>query len=168
MQIDRSIIFRVVNIIVGCFMIIGGVVTILTGGFPQFIRGIYCILFGVMVFLFEFRLPSVVSQYVSFMFSFFGRGVFYIFIGCILLNYLPLGIASGVIVAVAGVAFVILQFIGSIEPPSNMRQEALDDSLKNGAGLGTRASNWANEHQSTETPYGQSAAEAGYASGGNI
>lgn len=32
MQIDRSIIFRIVNIIVGCFMIIGGVVTILTGG----------------------------------------------------------------------------------------------------------------------------------------
>ncbi|CAO3592167.1 unnamed protein product [Absidia cylindrospora] len=40
MQLDKSIIFRVVNIIVGCFMIIGGVVTILTGGFPQFIRGI--------------------------------------------------------------------------------------------------------------------------------
>lgn len=71
-------------------------------------------------------------------------------------------------VAVAGVAFVILQFISSVEPPSNMRQEALDDSMKNGAGLGTRASNWANEHQTTETPYGQSAAEAGFASGGNI
>lgn len=32
MHLDQSVIFRVVNIIVGCFMIIGGVVTILTGG----------------------------------------------------------------------------------------------------------------------------------------
>ncbi|KAI8330710.1 COPI associated protein-domain-containing protein [Chlamydoabsidia padenii] len=171
MHLDQSLIFRVVNIIVGCFMIIGGVVTILTGGFPQFIRGIYCILFGVMVFLFEFRLPSIVSRYVSFMFSFFGRGVFYIFIGCILLNNLALGIASGVIVAIAGVVFVILQFIKSVKPPSNMRSEALDDSIQNGAGLGTRASNWANEHhQSNGSPYdGHPAAESGgYVPGGNI
>jgi hypothetical protein len=68
------------------------------------------------------------------------------------------------------VAFVILQFIKSVEPPKNMRSEAYDESIQNGAGLGTRASNWANEHQSSGSPYdGHPAAESGgYVSGGNI
>ncbi|KAL0074346.1 COPI associated protein-domain-containing protein [Phycomyces blakesleeanus] len=157
--IDRSLIFRAVNIIVACFMVIGGVATILTGGFPQFIRGIFCILFGLIVFVFEFRLPSVLTQHVSFMFSFIGRGICYIFIGCIILNQLPLAIASGVIVAVAGVAYCILQFVPNIEAPSNMSRSALDESLGGSSG-GGRAAHWA---QNNENSYGQSAANTGYA-----
>lgn len=97
-HINHSLVFRIINIIVACFMVIGGVCVILTGGefllhghnnhtsqayrnivimlgFPQFIRGIYCIVFGVMVFVFEFRLPSIITQHVSYMFSFLGRGL---------------------------------------------------------------------------------------------
>ncbi|CAO3639415.1 unnamed protein product [Cunninghamella echinulata] len=150
------------------FMIIGGVATILLGGFPQFIRGIYCILFGIMVFLFEFRLPSVISKHVSFMFSFIGRGIFYIFIGCILLNAATLGIVSGVIIVLAGIAFVVLQFVPFIELPGNMQREAMDDSIQNGAGLGTRAQNWASERNTTSTgapTYGQSTVGTGYSGG---
>ncbi|KAI8144632.1 COPI associated protein-domain-containing protein [Fennellomyces sp. T-0311] len=163
-NVNHSLIFRIINIIVACFMVIGGVCTIITGGFPQFIRGIYCILFGVMVFVFEFRLPSIITQHVSYMFSFLGRGIFYIFIGCIILNYLPLAIASGVIVAVFGVAFCILQFIPGIEAPSNMKRQALDDSLAGqGSASGGRAAQWAaSNEQSYGSPYGPSAADTGY------
>ncbi|ORY93891.1 COPI associated protein-domain-containing protein [Syncephalastrum racemosum] len=143
-KINPSLAFRVANIIVGCFMVIGGVSTILTGGFPQFIRGIFCIVFGVMVFVFEFRLPPIVTQHVSYMFSFLGRGIFYVFIGCIILNSTALGIASGVIVAVCGLAYCGLQFVPKIEAPSNMRRQALDDSLAGYYGEG-RASRWAAE-----------------------
>ncbi|KAI7872789.1 COPI associated protein-domain-containing protein [Spinellus fusiger] len=111
-------------------MVIGGVATIITGGFPQFIRGIFCIVFGIIVFVFEFRLPPVITQHVSYMFSFLGRGLFYIFIGCIILNEILLAIASGVIVALAGVAYSILQFMPFVQPPINMRREAFDDSLE--------------------------------------
>ncbi|KAI8390838.1 COPI associated protein-domain-containing protein [Radiomyces spectabilis] len=168
MQLNHSLIFRIINIVVACFMVIGGVATIMTGGFPQFIRGIFCIIFGVMVFVFEFRLPPIVTQYVSYMFSFLGRGIFYIFIGCIILNYLALAIASGVIVVLCGIAFVILEFIPSIEAPSNMRREALDESL---SGMhGGRTSAWAN-NTTTQPSYGQdnvgygrSAADTGFSS----
>ncbi|CAO3688814.1 unnamed protein product [Umbelopsis ramanniana] len=87
-------------------------------------------LFGIMVFGFEFRLPAMAAQHVSFMFSFFGRGIFYIFIGCIMLNYYAVAIASGVIVAVVGVAFVVLQFVPRVEPPPNMRRKAYDDTMQ--------------------------------------
>ncbi|CDS11819.1 hypothetical protein LRAMOSA11463 [Lichtheimia ramosa] len=145
-HINHSLVFRIINIIVACFMVIGGVCVILTGGFPQFIRGIYCIVFGVMVFVFEFRLPSIITQHVSYMFSFLGRGLFYIFIGCIILNYIPLAIASGVIVAVCGVAFCILQFVPGVEPPSNMKRQALDDSMDSHATGGGRAAQWAEQN----------------------
>ncbi|KAI9488115.1 COPI associated protein-domain-containing protein [Zychaea mexicana] len=165
-NVNHSLVFRIINIIVACFMIIGGVCTIITGGFPQFIRGIYCIVFGVVVFLFEFRLPSIITQHASFLFSFIGRGIFYIFIGCIILNYLPLAIASGVIVAVFGVAYVILQFIPGIEAPSNMKRQALDDSMDGGGGSsGGRAAQWAaanDQPYGSPTNYGPSAADTGY------
>ncbi|CAO3615075.1 unnamed protein product [Cunninghamella blakesleeana] len=169
-ELDKSIIFRVVNIIVGSFMIIGGVSTIILGGFPQFIRGIFCILYGIMVFLFEFRLPSVITKHVSFMFSFIGRGIFYIFIGCILLNANALGIASGVIIILAGVAFAVLEFIPFIEAPSNMKRETMDDSIQHGDGFGTRVQTFVNNNNTGAPPpatsLGQSTADTGYAGAG--
>ncbi|KAG1159138.1 hypothetical protein G6F36_014100 [Rhizopus arrhizus] len=54
--------------------------------------------------------------------------VVYIFLGCITLNYGGLAIASGVIIAVIGIAYVVLQFL-KIEAPSNMRKEAFDDAV---------------------------------------
>ncbi|KAH8553753.1 COPI associated protein-domain-containing protein [Umbelopsis sp. PMI_123] len=127
---NLDLVFRICNIVVACFMIIGGLWTIFAGGFPNFIQGIFCMLFGIMTAGFEFRLPAAAAQHVSFMFSFLGRGIFYIFIGCIMLNYAAVAIASGVIVTVVGVAFVVLQFVPRVEPPPNMRRKAMDDTLQ--------------------------------------
>ncbi|KAI9279251.1 COPI associated protein-domain-containing protein [Umbelopsis sp. AD052] len=125
-----DIAFRICNVIVGCFMIIGGLFTIFAGGFPNFIKGIFCMLFGLLVFFFEFRLPPIAAQHVSFMFSFFGRGTFYLFIGCIMLGYYPITIASGIIVALVGIAFIVLQFVPRVQPPPNMRRKAFDDTMQ--------------------------------------
>ncbi|KAL0080079.1 Golgi apparatus membrane protein TVP15, partial [Phycomyces blakesleeanus] len=98
-MVDISLVFRVINIVVAVFMIIGAVATIIDGGFPNFIQGIFCILLGLMTAVFEFKLPGQVTQFASFMFSFLGRGIFYIFVGGITLGYKGLSIASGVIVS---------------------------------------------------------------------
>ncbi|KAI9245317.1 COPI associated protein-domain-containing protein [Sporodiniella umbellata] len=125
MAISYPIVFRVTNIIAAAFMIIGGVMTCIAGGFPNFIQGIFVILFGIMTFVFEFRLPGIITQFASFMFSFMGRGIFYVFLGAITLNYGSLAIASGVIVILIGIAYIVLQFL-SIEAPSNMRKDAFE------------------------------------------
>ncbi|KAI9020799.1 COPI associated protein-domain-containing protein [Phycomyces nitens] len=128
-MVDISLVFRVINIVVAVFMIIGAVATIIDGGFPNFIQGIFCILLGLMTAVFEFKLPGQVTQFASFMFSFLGRGIFYIFVGGITLGYKGLAIASGVIILVVGVGFVICHFIRTIDPPSNMQQVAFDESI---------------------------------------
>ncbi|OAD72928.1 hypothetical protein PHYBLDRAFT_146247 [Phycomyces blakesleeanus NRRL 1555(-)] len=111
-MVDISLVFRVINIVVAVFMIIGAVATIIDGGFPNFIQGIFCILLGLMTAVFEFKLPGQVTH-----------------VGGITLGYKGLSIASGVIILVVGVAFVICHFIRTIEPPSNMRQVAFDESI---------------------------------------
>ncbi|KAI8393968.1 Golgi apparatus membrane protein TVP15 [Radiomyces spectabilis] len=128
-MVDLSLIFRIINIVVGCLMIIGGAGTIVVGGFPNFIQGIYCILLGIMAGVFEFQVPGQVAQFASFMFSFLGRGIFYIFIGCITMNWNLLSLICGIIIAVIGVAYVVLHFVPAVEPPSNMRYETYEQSM---------------------------------------
>lgn len=72
--------------------------------------------------LLEFQIPPQVSRYASFLFSFIGRGAFYIFVGSILLHDGVLRIIAGSIVGLVGVCYVVLEFIPSIEPPANMRE----------------------------------------------
>jgi drug/metabolite transporter (DMT)-like permease len=48
--------------------------------------------------------------------------VVYIFIGCLLLGEIVLSKIAGGIVGIVGIAFVALEFVPSIEPPSNMRE----------------------------------------------
>ena len=45
----------------------------------------------------------------------------YIFVGSIILHGHPLRIIAGSIVGIVGVAYVVLEYIPSIEPPQNMR-----------------------------------------------
>lgn len=46
----------------------------------------------------------------------------YIFVGCILLHDSILREIAGSIVGITGIAYLVLEFIPSIEPPSNMRE----------------------------------------------
>jgi hypothetical protein len=73
--------------------------------------------------LLEFQIPPQVSRYASFLFSFLGRGIFYIFIGSVILdsNYVW-KIICGSIVGLVGVGYAALEFVPSIEPPANMRE----------------------------------------------
>jgi hypothetical protein len=50
------------------------------------------------------------------------KSVVYIFVGTILLEDSWWRIALGVIIAVVGLAYCVLEFIPSIEPPANMRE----------------------------------------------
>ncbi|KAI8063820.1 COPI associated protein-domain-containing protein [Gongronella butleri] len=128
-MVNTSLIFRIVNIIAAAFMIVGGVSLIISGGFPNFILAIFCILFGLIVILFEFKLPRPVTKLASFLFSFLGRGLLYIGVGCIMLNYLTLSIVCGVFDIVIGVGYVVCHFMPSIDAPSNMQFSTFENII---------------------------------------
>ncbi|KAL2153398.1 hypothetical protein VTH82DRAFT_4553 [Thermothelomyces myriococcoides] len=119
---DFSDTFRIVNLVVAVLMILGGISQFFPIGFQSSIIGVYVIIFGLATGILEFQIPPQISRYASFLFSFLGRGIFYIFVGCILLHDHVLRIIAGSIVGLVGVAYVALEFIPSIEPPANMRE----------------------------------------------
>ncbi|KAG8208437.1 putative COPI-coated vesicle protein [Trichophyton interdigitale] len=60
------------------------------------------------------------------MFSFIGRGIFYVFVGCIILEYNVLRIIAGSLIGIVGLGYCVLEYIPSIEPPANMREDGGD------------------------------------------
>ncbi|KAK5657749.1 hypothetical protein OQA88_2822 [Cercophora sp. LCS_1] len=119
---DFSDSFRIVNLAVAVIMILGGISQFFPVAFQSVIIGSYVIIFGLAIGLLEFQIPPQVSRYASFLFSFIGRGIFYIFVGSILLHDNTLRIIAGSIIGLIGVGYVVLEFIPSIEPPANMRE----------------------------------------------
>ncbi|KAF2834429.1 COPI associated [Patellaria atrata CBS 101060] len=119
---DFSDIFRMVNLAIGAFMIMGGVGQFFPDiGLKVIIVGIYVILFGAATAILEFQIPPQIAKYASFMFSFIGRGVFYIFIGSIMIGENWYQYVPGTLVGVVGIGYAVLEFVPSIEPPANMR-----------------------------------------------
>ncbi|KAI7376290.1 hypothetical protein KC336_g19820, partial [Hortaea werneckii] len=111
---------RIVNLAAAVLMVLGGVANFFPLGIQSIIIGCYCIIFGIATGLLEFQIPPQVARYASFMFSFIGRGVFYLFIGCVMIGAKWYHITPGVITAVIGIAYIALEFVPSIEPPANM------------------------------------------------
>lgn len=71
--------------------------------------------------LLEFQIPPQIARYASFMFSFIGRGAFYLFVGSLIIDNSIWKWLLGSLVAFAGVVYIALEFVPSIEPPANMR-----------------------------------------------
>ncbi|CEI69137.1 hypothetical protein ACHAPO_003280 [Fusarium lateritium] len=122
MNMEPSDIFRIVNLAVGVIVILGGIVSIFSFSLQPIILGAYMIVFGLVTGLLEFQIPPQVSRHASFMFSFIGRGVFYIFLGSLMVSDSILSKIAGSIVGITGIAYVALEFVPSIEPPANMRE----------------------------------------------
>ncbi|RMZ87588.1 hypothetical protein DV736_g5177, partial [Chaetothyriales sp. CBS 134916] len=120
---DFSNIFRLINLATGVIMVLGGISQFFPIGFRNIIVGIYVILFGLAVGGLELlpQVPPYLPRYASFLFSFLGRGIFYIFVGTLMLDHFILTSIAGALIIFIGVGYVVLEFMPSVEPPSNMR-----------------------------------------------
>ncbi|OAA32228.1 Golgi apparatus membrane protein TVP15 [Moelleriella libera RCEF 2490] len=119
---ELSDIFRIVNLVVAAVTVLGGIAGIFVFQLQSIILGAYMIVFGLSIALLEFQIPPQVTRYANFLFSFIGRGVFYILIGGLLFGDHLISRIAGSIVCIVGLGYVALEFVPSIEPPSNMRE----------------------------------------------
>ncbi|QPG94870.1 hypothetical protein C2857_007181 [Epichloe festucae Fl1] len=118
---ELSDIFRIVNLVVATITILGGIVSIFMHQLQTIILGVYMLVFGLAIALLEFQIPPQISRYANFLFSFVGRGIFYVLIGGLLFGKEVLSNIAGAIVCIIGLGYIALEFVPSIEPPSNMR-----------------------------------------------
>ncbi|KAJ9108672.1 hypothetical protein QFC20_003371 [Naganishia adeliensis] len=60
------------------------------------------------------------------MHSFLGRGVFYLLVGILMLNYYLVLYIAGSVVGFVGLVYIGLHFMPVIEPPSTMQAPAVE------------------------------------------
>ncbi|RSH93893.1 Late Golgi vesicles protein [Saitozyma podzolica] len=86
---------------------------------------------GAVIIFLEARTPTeehkaLVHKYASFMHSFVGRGVFYLLLGVLMLNYYTILYVCGSIVGFAGLVYIALNFVPLVEAPSTMQAPVTD------------------------------------------
>ncbi|EJT50840.1 hypothetical protein A1Q1_07990 [Trichosporon asahii var. asahii CBS 2479] len=122
---------RFANIAVGGLAIAGGVGSIINLSFSSIIIGVYELIFGAGLIALEL-VPSAdhysaqIARYASFLHSFLGRGVFYLFLGVLMLNYYVILYVCGTAVAVVGLVYIALHFWAPFDPPSTMKPPSMD------------------------------------------
>ncbi|KAJ2787628.1 hypothetical protein GGI15_000590 [Coemansia interrupta] len=102
--------FRVANLVVSALMIVSAVIFFVWADFMRIMLGIYEIVFGAWMIMFEVAEVGWLTPYVQFMFTWRGRGLFYVFIGCLTLGYKTLGWVFGSVITAIGVAYIVLSF----------------------------------------------------------
>lgn len=121
---DFSNIFRLINLATGVIMVLGGISQFFPIGIRNIIVGIYVIIFGLAVGGLELlpQVPPYLPRYASFLFSFLGRGIFYIFVGSLVFEDHTLKKIAGALIVFVGIGYAVLEFMPQVEPPSNMRE----------------------------------------------
>lgn len=128
-----DLVFKGINCTAGAILLLQGLGGLFAGFFGLF-RGSFFLLFGVAVLNLELtdRYVEQTRRYGSFLFSFLGRGGFYVFMSSLVisrnvgishdatsmsLTRQAIPIVLGVLMMLAGALYIGLAFVPSIEPP---------------------------------------------------
>ncbi|KAJ2780680.1 hypothetical protein H4R18_003321 [Coemansia javaensis] len=100
--------FRAANVVVAALMVASGIVFFTWAGFERIMLGVYLVLFGAWIVGSEVSEATRMARYARFMLTWLGRGLFYVFIGCLVLGDRAAGWALGALIIAAGVVYVVL------------------------------------------------------------
>jgi uncharacterized membrane protein HdeD (DUF308 family) len=102
----------VLNIICGILLVISGVLKIMAIALSPIIVGLYMAVFGIFIVICEFQMPSWIPINCGFLTNLLGRGLFYIFCGCLVLDNAGFNLFSGIFIIVLGVFYVAFHLTG--------------------------------------------------------
>eukprot|EP00736_Rhodelphis_marinus_P014027 Rmarinus@m.25985 len=136
-QINVNACCAVAGGISGVLMIVVGIL-LLAGlsSFQAFVVGCYLLIFGSVIVFLEFKVLDVFTKYFGFLFSWIGKGLFLIFVACLMLGSGDFQTFCGVVVIMVGIMFIILALIGKLQQPpgskgpANTTQPMLDGQAK--------------------------------------
>ncbi|KAJ2395144.1 hypothetical protein GGI23_004414 [Coemansia sp. RSA 2559] len=120
--------FRIANLVVAVLMIVMAIVFFTWGEFGRIMLGIFEIVFAIWMVMFELAELAWLTPLVQFMFTWRGRGIFYVFIGCLTLGYRTVGWIFGAIIIAIGVVYIVLSF-------TSKRNESYVDSAAKNQGI---------------------------------
>ncbi|EFA85702.1 putative membrane protein [Heterostelium album PN500] len=118
---DRvSIIFTVLSILVGILITAAGIYSFVSGFWRSiigFVLGIYYIIFGVMIVFLEISFPARILSLFGFYAYWFGKGLFFILLGLLILSDSGFFLFAGIVVIAVGLILCIIHFISTVSHP---------------------------------------------------
>ena len=105
-----KLVLNFLNIVIGVLLAAWGVVSVTNTGFRNVILGICICVIGVLIVLQELIWVGLVSGQIAFYFTWLGRGLFYIFFGCVVLdNQVTLPLVTAIVAIAVGVLYCGMQ-----------------------------------------------------------
>ncbi|WBW70672.1 COPI-coated vesicle associated protein [Schizosaccharomyces osmophilus] len=128
---DKPKIFSALNLGVGAILGLAGLIKVFSFSLAKVFLGLFIILFGLGTIALEREVPSVAVKYASFMFSFLGRGFFYLFMGSLLWSYEGFTSLLGFLVLLVGAGFCAANYVAGLQDyaPRSMRDTDWDDTV---------------------------------------
>eukprot|EP01084_Bolivina_argentea_P072798 132162_1 len=143
MPFATNSIFNVFDLIVGLLIIVAAFVSF-QGTFVGIIIPVYIILFGTLIIIMVFYIPPTLHAMIPFYMNFLGRGLTFLFLGCLVLvgpGNTDVKTAVAVIALLVAFAYIILWILfkfavipcGSLPPPF-LQSDNAQSSSNNNAG----------------------------------
>ncbi|KAJ1735106.1 hypothetical protein LPJ61_000736 [Coemansia biformis] len=101
----------VANVLLGALVFVQGCLSAAAGDVRHVMLGIACLVAGLTVVTAEFVHVAVLRMYAAFLFSFCGRGLLYVVLGCLTVDTAAAELGVGVALAAAGATFLALALV---------------------------------------------------------
>ncbi|KAJ2480699.1 hypothetical protein IWW56_002282 [Coemansia sp. RSA 2131] len=98
-----SLVLLMLNMVMGVLMLTQGGLSVMEGDVRHIMLGVMCLFFGLFVCIVEFLHIAALRMYASFLFSYCGRGLFYLIIGCLTVDNESAELGIGLVLVITGV-----------------------------------------------------------------
>ncbi|KAI8326389.1 hypothetical protein GQ54DRAFT_72723 [Martensiomyces pterosporus] len=103
-----------VNFALGVLIFVQGCLSFSSGDVPHIMLGIVCLVFGLLVAVMELIHWAAIRMHASFLFSFFGRGLFYLVMGCLTLDSAKAQLGIGLVLIIFAAIFLAMSLVTSL------------------------------------------------------
>ncbi|KAJ1788533.1 hypothetical protein IW139_006082 [Coemansia sp. RSA 353] len=98
-----SLVLLMLNLVMGALVLTQGGLSVMEGDVRHIMLGVMCLFFGLFICIVEFLHIAALRMYASFLFSYCGRGLFYLIIGCLTIDGESAELGIGLVLVITGV-----------------------------------------------------------------
>ncbi|KAF9912715.1 hypothetical protein EC991_009451 [Linnemannia zychae] len=111
-----SLFVNSLNIVLYLIILVAACLNIIEASVNFIILNVFAASFACLLIVSEIRLPQLTYEYFRFLCTYRGRGLTYLFFGCLIASPIPFNLYGGIIVVCMGLAFFMLSYISLIPP----------------------------------------------------
>ncbi|KAF9131191.1 hypothetical protein BGX30_013204 [Mortierella sp. GBA39] len=111
-----SLFVNSLNIALYLIILVASCLNIIEASVNFIILNIFAASFACLLIVSEIRLPQLTYEYFRFLCTYRGRGLTYLFFGCLIASPIPFNLYGGIIVVCMGLAFFMLSYVSLIPP----------------------------------------------------